>query len=156
VFDSLAENMSSWGGVRCVSQSFQASSRTLNQDTRSALFCDITQRLVVIRYRRFGTAYRSHFQEPRSLSFLDFLTLKMVSIRCTVTSVNDYLATPRNIARGGSLRPRIEDLTAWLPFTAFSTYVSVIIESYIIRSVLVFGATCFNRWIKTSFRDVLS
>jgi hypothetical protein len=28
---------------------------------RSAFFCDITQRLGVILYRRFGTTYRSHF-----------------------------------------------------------------------------------------------
>jgi hypothetical protein len=38
---------------------------------RSALFWDITQRRVVILYRRFGTTYRSHFQGSRSLiSFL--------------------------------------------------------------------------------------
>jgi len=29
---------------------------------RSALFWEITQRIVVIPYRRFGTSYRSHFQ----------------------------------------------------------------------------------------------
>jgi hypothetical protein len=34
---------------------------------RSALFCDITQRRVVILYRRFGTTYRSHLQRSRSL-----------------------------------------------------------------------------------------
>jgi len=29
---------------------------------RTELFCVITQRVVVILYRRFGTTYRSHFQ----------------------------------------------------------------------------------------------
>jgi hypothetical protein len=33
---------------------------------RSALFCGITQRRVVILYRRFGTTYRSHLQASRS------------------------------------------------------------------------------------------
>jgi len=31
----------------------------------SALFCDITQRIVAIPYRRFGTTYRSQFEGPR-------------------------------------------------------------------------------------------
>jgi len=34
---------------------------------RSALFFGITQRRVVIPYRRFGTTYRSHLQVSRSL-----------------------------------------------------------------------------------------
>ena len=33
---------------------------------RSALFYDITQRWVVVLYRRFGTIYRSHLQGSRS------------------------------------------------------------------------------------------
>ena len=31
---------------------------------KSALFWDITQRRVVVLYRRFGTIYRSHLQGP--------------------------------------------------------------------------------------------
>jgi hypothetical protein len=34
---------------------------------RSALFWDITQRRVVIIYRRFGTTYRSHLFPSRTL-----------------------------------------------------------------------------------------
>jgi hypothetical protein len=34
-------------------------------DLRTALFWVITQRVVVISYRRFGTAYRSHLQGSR-------------------------------------------------------------------------------------------
>jgi hypothetical protein len=37
------------------------------QKTRSALFWDITQRRVVILYRRFGTTYMFHLQGSRSL-----------------------------------------------------------------------------------------
>jgi hypothetical protein len=49
---------------------------------RSALFWGITQRRVVIVYRRFGTTYRSHLQRSRSPSLglldrvLDFLTVE--------------------------------------------------------------------------------
>jgi hypothetical protein len=46
---------------------------------RSALFWDITQRRVVILYRRFGTIYRPHLQESRSteeILSLGFLTLE--------------------------------------------------------------------------------
>jgi hypothetical protein len=35
---------------------------------RSAVFWDITQRRVVVLYRRFGTSIRSHLQGPRSPS----------------------------------------------------------------------------------------
>jgi len=34
---------------------------------RTALFCVITQRVVVISYRRFGTAYRSILQSSRKI-----------------------------------------------------------------------------------------
>jgi hypothetical protein len=43
----------------------------------TALFSGITQRRVVIIYRRFGTTYPSHLQgsrSPRRIPFLDFLT----------------------------------------------------------------------------------
>jgi hypothetical protein len=49
---------------------------------RCVLFSGITQRLIVILYRRFGAAYRSHLQgsgSPRRSKkklFLDFLTLE--------------------------------------------------------------------------------
>ena len=38
---------------------------------RTALFCDITQRVVVIRYGRFGTTYRSHLLRSRTQLILD-------------------------------------------------------------------------------------
>jgi len=40
---------------------------------RTVLFWVITQRVVVISYRRFGTTYRSHVKGPRILK--DFLIL---------------------------------------------------------------------------------
>ena len=42
------------------------SSESRDSSMRSALFCDITQRWVVVLYRRFGTTYRSHLQRSRS------------------------------------------------------------------------------------------
>jgi hypothetical protein len=73
------------------------------EKVRRALFGDITQRRVVILYRRFGTIYRFHW------------SLKMGRIRCPETSVKDYQSTLRKIPeerrfhqrRGGSLRSRI-------------------------------------------------
>jgi hypothetical protein len=52
---------------------------------RSAFFWDITQRRMVILYRRFGTTYLSH--PP----------LKVGQIRCPATSVKDYRSTLHNI-----------------------------------------------------------
>jgi hypothetical protein len=74
------------------------------KNLRSALLCDITERRVVILYRRFGTTYRSHLQGSRS------------PIRCSETSVKDCHSTLRNITeecrchqhRGESLKSRIE------------------------------------------------
>jgi hypothetical protein len=56
---------------------------------RSVFFWDITRRRVLIRYRRFGTTYRSHIQGSRPL--------KMGTIHCPETSVSDYRGTLRNI-----------------------------------------------------------
>jgi len=52
---------------------------------RSALFCDMTQRILVISYRRFGTSYVSHLRLP-----------KMVPLGCPETGTN-YHYTLHNI-----------------------------------------------------------
>jgi hypothetical protein len=97
---------------------------------RSALFWDITQRLVEIVYRRFGTTYQSHLQGSRtsascgsnlptfrnnvsspSSRVKDVFTSKMGPM-LSETSVKDFHTTPRNTPeerrshqhRGGSLR----------------------------------------------------
>ena len=49
---------------------------------KSWLFWDVTQRLLVVVYRHFGTAYQSHLQQHSSPE----------------TSVRDYQRTLRNIA----------------------------------------------------------
>jgi hypothetical protein len=59
---------------------------------RSAPFWDITQRRVVIVYRYFGTAFRSHLQESRSPR------RKIGLICCPETSVNNYHTALHNIA----------------------------------------------------------
>jgi hypothetical protein len=69
---------------------------------RSALFWDITQRWVVIVYRRFGTTYRSHLQRsrsPRRLSSLTSWPLKIGPIGCPETAVQYYHSTLCNIAQ---------------------------------------------------------
>jgi hypothetical protein len=72
--------------------------------TRSALFWDITQRQVVILYRRFGTTYRSPFKgqeaKEENTSWISW-QLKMWPIRCPVTSVEDYHLTLHNIPEQG-------------------------------------------------------
>jgi len=44
---------------------------------RTALFWAITQQVVVISYRRFGTTYRSYLQGSRTEILLDSRTLKI-------------------------------------------------------------------------------
>jgi hypothetical protein len=82
---------------------------------RSALLWDITQRRVVILYRRVGTTYRSHLKGSRSPFFSSWTSwpLKMGPICCPETSIKDYRATLRNIPeelrsqhRSGSLKSR--------------------------------------------------
>jgi hypothetical protein len=107
---------------------------------RSALFWDITQRRVVILYRRFGTTFRSHLQGWRSpirvgsrLNRVFFLQafysswtswpLKMGPISCPETSVNEYHSTLRYTPeerrshqhRGGSLKLRIIGFSSSVP-----------------------------------------
>jgi hypothetical protein len=61
---------------------------------RTALFCCVTQRRMIILCRRFGTTYRFHIQGSRG-SWTS-RTLKMVSVRCPETSVKDYYSTLHN------------------------------------------------------------
>ena len=84
------------------------------KDKRSALFWDITQRIAVIYYRRFGTNSRSLLLRSRNFQeiILDFL--KMGPMGFPETPVRNYYYTLRNIPeerkshirRGGSLKPR--------------------------------------------------
>jgi hypothetical protein len=57
----------------------------------SALFCDVTQRGVVVIYRRFRTTFLSYLQRWRSPR------PKMGPIVCPETSVQNYHSTLRNI-----------------------------------------------------------
>jgi uncharacterized membrane protein YgcG len=76
----------------------------------SVLFCDITQRRVVILYRRFGTTYQSHLQGSQTS-----WSSKMGLIPCPETSEKDYHTALRNTPeerrshrrRGGSLKSRV-------------------------------------------------
>jgi len=60
---------------------------------RSALFWDITQRIVAFPYRRFVTPHRSHLQGSRIQAPW---TLKMGPIGCPETSVRKYHHKLRN------------------------------------------------------------
>jgi hypothetical protein len=79
---------------------------------KSSFFWDVTQRRVVILYRRFGTTYRSGLQGSRSLFLGTSWALKMGRICCPETSVQDHNSTLRNTPeecrsrshRGGSLK----------------------------------------------------
>ena len=89
-----------------------------NDRVRNALFWVITQRVVAITYRRFGTTYRYNFQggrESKSFGFcVDSLTLKMVPKSGPETSVRNFHCSLRNdpeerssqLLRGGSLKSR--------------------------------------------------
>ena len=72
---------------------------------RTAVFCVITRRVVVIYYRRFGITCRAYLQRP----------VMMGPIGCTETLVRNYYYKLRsnpemgssNLRRGGSLKSRI-------------------------------------------------
>ena len=49
-----------------------------NQRLRNALFWAVTQRVVIISYRLFGTTYRSHLEGRLSRNF----GKKITTIRC--------------------------------------------------------------------------
>jgi len=66
---------------------------------RSSLFCDVTQRRLVICYRRFGTTYRSHL--PR-VQQLDAVSIKNTA-SCDVTPrslVDPYRRFARTYTQG--------------------------------------------------------
>ena len=78
---------------------------------RNTLFWPITQRVVVITCRRFGTTYRfrlqvSTMQEFFNIQFLNSRPLKMGPICCPETSVRNYHYTLRSRPemRGSHLR----------------------------------------------------
>jgi len=56
---------------------FYVLKRLIEFVVRTALFWAITQQVVVISYRRFGTNYRSYLQGSRIQILLDFRTLRM-------------------------------------------------------------------------------
>ena len=60
---------------------------SVSKQTRSALFCYITQRLAVSAYRRLGTAHRSDLQGQK---ILDSGSLKIEPIGCPETSAMIY------------------------------------------------------------------
>jgi len=63
----------------------------------TALFWVITQRIVAIPYRRFGTTYRSHLQgQEIQLFFLISWPMKIGGTGCPETSVRNYHYTLRN------------------------------------------------------------
>jgi hypothetical protein len=59
---------------------------------RSSLFFDVTQRRLVVIYRRFAKYYGPHLQESSGPS-----PLKMGPTGCPETSVTKYKSTLRNI-----------------------------------------------------------
>jgi len=59
--------------------------------TRFALFWVFMQRRVVVPYRRFGTAYRSHLQESSSSRLLDSWIRAVIPFRRFGTSYPSYL-----------------------------------------------------------------
>ena len=79
----------------------------MNEQARSVLFREVTQRRVLITYRRFGQSTGPIFKGKE-------IPLKMGPISCPETSVEDYHSWLRNIPEvrishlysGGSLMSR--------------------------------------------------
>ena len=57
--------MSATFGVHPLTERLHYNANRIGKMLRTALFWVITQRVVVICYRRFGTTYRSHLQGSR-------------------------------------------------------------------------------------------
>ena len=103
------------------------------QGIRYELFWDIMCCRMVIPYWRFGTTYRSHLQESRSLlsctSSCTSWPLKMELICCPETPVRNYHSARRNISeerrscaqRCGSLK----SVTVCLCSTATTLFVGI-------------------------------
>jgi hypothetical protein len=77
---------------------------------RTALFWDITQRVLVVPYRRFGTTYQSHLQ--------DSWHLRMEPVGCPETSVRNYHHSLRSNLEDRNSRvlrffPRVKSTGAW-------------------------------------------
>jgi len=58
--------MSATFGVHSFTERMHYNAHRLGKMLRTALFWTITQRVVAIRYRRFGTTYPSHIQWSRN------------------------------------------------------------------------------------------
>jgi hypothetical protein len=89
---SASKVLSAEAGSMCVTSGFRRDA--------DEIFWGITQRRVVILYRRFRTTYRSHLQGSRSLRmvpFLDFLTLE---------DGTDTLS--RNVGKGSQLEAALQ------------------------------------------------
>jgi hypothetical protein len=97
------------------------------------LFWDITQRCVIILYRRFGTTYGSNIQRSRSprnkLSSWVSWPLNLEPKVHPETSVGDYHSTLRNIPeergshlyRGRSLKSRTTQSALWYVLSFFQS-----------------------------------
>ena len=79
--------------------------------TKTELFCIITQRVVIISHRRFGTTYRVPYSRVKNPKKLDSWLLNMGTKGCPETSVRNYHYWLRNnaevrnshLVRGGIL-----------------------------------------------------
>jgi hypothetical protein len=82
---------------------------------RNTLFWSITQRVVVIPCRRFGTTYRFRLQVSTIQEFLNSRPLKMGPICCPETSIRNYHYTlpsspemrSSHLLLGGSLKSHV-------------------------------------------------
>ena len=91
----ISVTLKSWSGRKLLDPATYRTSWNQNvwfqssaaKQIRTALFCDITQRVLAIYYRRFGTTYRSHLKWH----------LKMVQISCPETSAINFHYSLRNI-----------------------------------------------------------
>jgi hypothetical protein len=115
---------------------------------RTALFCFITQRVVVIPYRRFGTTYRSHL--------LRFLTLKMGPICCPEMQIRNYYNTQRNNPRECSchwLHCCVSQTVYSKPYQeeqAFETLVFNPTLSWLVKRVLQYRTLCNSAYVDHS------
>ena len=93
---STAGRYIQWHMMNIMLQIFNEICVNLVFKLRTALFCVITQWVVVISYRCFGTTYQSHLHDSRIRGLSDFWTLKMGPIGCPEMLVTNYHYLLRN------------------------------------------------------------
>ena len=128
---------------------FQASAQ---KSSRTALFWAVTQRVVVIPYRRFGKTFRSHLQGPRITSILENGSLTLEDeTGSPETSVKNYHYTLRNTPEERSSLNTVYSLT----FIATSVQ-QLQLSNFMLQTMFALTPCCYFTLYRKTFTKVIN